>query len=136
MTRFSATVLNPGVASGPVLVLDEPLSFWGAFDTRTGAIIDRHHPQCGRVLTGAILLMRESRGSGTAPGAIAEAIRRGTAPAAIVLATTDINLSIGARVAAKLYGRSCPVVSVSAEDYAAIAAAGRAAIDEAGTVEI
>jgi predicted aconitase with swiveling domain len=136
MSRFSATVLNPGAAAGPVLALDEPLSFWGAFDTRTGAIIDRHHPQCGTVLTGVILLMRESRGSGTAPGAIAEAIRRGTAPAAIVLATTDINLSIGARVAARLYGRACPVLSVSADDYAAIAVASHASIDVSGTVEI
>ena len=39
------TVLHAGMAQGPVLLLDEPLSFWGAFDPRSGTIIDIHHPQ-------------------------------------------------------------------------------------------
>lgn len=110
-------VLNAGAAKGHTLVLSEPLSFWGAFDPRTGRIIDTHHPECGVVLTEKILLMRETRGSGTAPGAIAEAIRRGTAPAGIILINPDINLAIGAAVAARLYNRQCPVVAVSADDF-------------------
>ena len=69
-----ARVLVAGSAEGPVLALDEPLSFWGAFDPRTGIILDIHHPQRGACLKGTILLMHESRGSGSAPGAIAEAI--------------------------------------------------------------
>ena len=48
-----ATVLNGAAAEGPVVVLDEPLSFWGAFDTKTGIILDVHHPQRGACLTGA-----------------------------------------------------------------------------------
>ena len=35
-----ARVLNAAEAQGPVLVLDEPLSFWGAFEPRTGVILD------------------------------------------------------------------------------------------------
>jgi uncharacterized protein len=112
-----AHVLNAGVAHGPVLSLSDPLSFWGAFDPRTGRIVDTHHPQCGVLLSGRILLMRESRGSGTAPGAIAEAIRRGTAPLGIILMTPDINLAIGAAVAMKLYNRQCPVLAVDSTDY-------------------
>ena len=57
--------------------------------------------------------MRESRGSGTAPGSLAEAIRLGTAPAAIVLVTPDLNLAIGARSDGGLYGRGLPVVTVT-----------------------
>lgn len=114
---IAARVLNAGESEGPVLVLDEPLSFWGAFDPRTGIILDVHHPQRGACLTGKILLMRESRGSGSSPGTIAEAIRLGTAPAAIVLMTPDVNLAIGAAVAAELYGRHCPVLAVSEADY-------------------
>ena len=111
-----ARVLTAFATEGPVLVLDEPLSFWGAFDPRTGIIIDVHHPQRGICVTGAILLMRETRGSGSAPGAIAEAIRLGTAPAAIVLAEADINLAIGAEVAATLYRRHCAILAVTKED--------------------
>ena len=39
-----ARMLTSVTAEGPVLSLDEPLSFWGAFEPRTGVIIDVHHP--------------------------------------------------------------------------------------------
>ena len=129
-----ADVLNAGQAEGPVLVLDEPLSFWGAFDPRTGIILDVRHPQRGACLTGQVLLMRESRGSGSAPGAIAEAIRRGTAPAAIVLAAPDINLAIGAAVAAELYGKHCPVLAVSTADHDSLKQAVHLRITRDGAV--
>jgi predicted aconitase with swiveling domain len=129
-----ADVLNAGEAEGPVLALDEPLSFWGAFDPRTGIILDVHHPQRGTCLMGKVLLMRESRGSGSSPGAIAEAIRRGTAPAAIVLVALDINLAIGAAVAAELYGKHCPVLAVSAADYDSLKQTARLRIARDGAV--
>lgn len=113
-----ARILQAGEASGRVLALDAPLSFWGAFDPRTGIIIDIHHPQKGVCISGTILMMRETRGSGTAPGGMAEAIRLGTAPAAIILAKPDINLAIGALVAETLYGKSCPILAVDEKSYA------------------
>lgn len=115
-----ARVLTAAQVTGPTLVLDEPLSFWGAFEPRTGVILDVHHPQRGACVTGTILLMRESRGSGSAPGAIAEAIRRGTAPAAIITVTPEINLAVGAEVASRLYGGKCAVLCVSAGELAAL----------------
>lgn len=116
-----ARILHGGTAQGRVLALDAPLSFWGAFDPRTGRIIDIHHPQCGSIITGRILMMRETRGSGTAPGGMAEAIRLGTAPAALLLIKPDINLAIGAEVAETLYGKTCPVLAVTAADYVELA---------------
>lgn len=71
-------ILHAGSADGPVLRLDAPLSFWGGFEPLTGNIVDAHHPQRGINIAGRIILMAQSRGSGTAPGALAEAIRRGT----------------------------------------------------------
>lgn len=129
-----ARVLNAAEAQGPVLVLDEPLSFWGAFEPRTGVILDVHHPQCGRCVSGTILLMRESKGSGSAPGAIAEAIRLGTAPAAIVLAVPDINLAVGADVAATLYGRHCAVLRVTESELAVLARATHLRITAEGEI--
>lgn len=66
-------------------------------------------------------MMRETRGSGTAPGGMAEAIRLGTAPAAVILIKPDINLAIGAEVAETLYGKTCPVLAVTAADYVELA---------------
>jgi uncharacterized protein len=112
------TVLHAGNAQGAVLLLDEPLSFWGAFDPRQGVIIDVHHPQRGQSVKGKILMMRESRGSGSASGGLAEAIRLGTGPAGIILVEPDVNLAIGAQVAETLYGKSCPVIAISPQDFA------------------
>ena len=37
-------ILVAGEAQGEILVLDEPLSFWGGFESETGTIIDQAHP--------------------------------------------------------------------------------------------
>ena len=101
-------VLVAGVAAGPVLVLEEPLSFWGGLDPASGAIIDRRHPQVGRIVTGAVLLMPHGRGSSSSSAVLAEAIRLGTAPAAIVMRETDPIVMLGSLVAADLYGIPAP----------------------------
>jgi len=131
---ISARVLHEAEAQGPVLKLDEPLSFWGAFEPRTGIILDVHHPQRGQCVAGTILLMRESRGSGSAPGAIAEAIRLGTAPAAIILVKPDVNLAIGAEVAETLYGKPCTILAVSEEDFATLCRAPNLRITREGGI--
>jgi predicted aconitase with swiveling domain len=131
---MTARILNKGAAQGDVLALAAPLSFWGAFDPRSGRIIDVHHPQRGACLSGTVLMMRETRGSGTAPGGMAEAIRLGTAPAAIILVKPDINLAVGAMVAETLYGRSCPIVSVSEEEYRMLAVHPALVIDVEGRI--
>jgi uncharacterized protein len=133
---IKARILSRGAASGPVLVLTEPLSFWGGFDPKTGKIIDIHHPQHGTGLTAYIILMAETRGSGTAPGAIAEAIRRGTAPKAIITVKPDVNIAIGASVADALYGRTCPVLAVAPEDFDFLSKASRLAISADGTITV
>jgi hypothetical protein len=131
---IQARFLHGGEAQGRVLALDAPLSFWGAFDPRRGVIIDIHHPQCGSCITDTVLMMRETRGSGTAPGGMAEAIRLGTAPAAIILIKPDINLAIGAEVAETLYGKTCPVLAVTAADYAELARHAALAIAGDGAI--
>jgi uncharacterized protein len=133
---ISGTILNRGTAAGPTLVLTEPVSFWGAYDPRTGKIVDTHHPQSGAYLGGHILLLPETRGSGGTPGGIAEAIRRGTAPLGIILITPDINLAIGAAVAARLYGSQCPVLAVSEDDYVTLTKARHIGIAEDGQITV
>lgn len=134
MTR--ARLLTSGAAEGPVLSLDEPLSFWGAFEPRSGVIIDVHHPQRGACVKDMVLVMSETRGSGSAPGAIAEAIRLGTAPVAIILAEADINLAVGAEVAAVLYGRGCVIACVEPQELEDLRKARRIRIDKDGVVTL
>ena len=109
---MSARCLVHGKANGPVLKLDDPLSFWGGFDSASGKVIDRFHPQHGAHLTGAILFMECGRGSSSGASVLAEAIRLGTAPAAIILLDEDAIITTGALVAQMLYGIDCPVVAI------------------------
>ena len=103
------------------LVLDEPLSLWGGMDPATGEVIDAHHPQRGVNLAGRVVVMRSGRGSSSSASVLAEAVRAGTAPSAILLGEPDLILSIGAAVAEELYGVRVPVVVLPPERLAAIA---------------
>jgi hypothetical protein len=96
--------------SGDELVLTEPLSFWGGLDVQTGRIIDRRHPQHGAVVTGRVLVMPGGRGSSSSSTVLAEALRLGTGPRAIILHRPDPIISLGALVARELYGIDCPVL--------------------------
>ena len=108
-----AEVLHPGSAEGCVLKLEDPLSFWGGFDPKDGRILDQAHPQAGQRVTGAILVMPGSRGSAGTPAGIAEAVRLGVGPAAILLQKRDVNITIGVQVAKRLYQTSIPVLEIS-----------------------
>jgi len=126
--------LVTGTATGRVVALGEPLSFWGGFDTETGDIIDVHHPQQGANLTGCILVVAHGRGSSSSSSVLAEAIRLGTAPAGIVLSTADEILVLGALIAAELYGTVCPVVVVAEDAHESMTRASRATITAKGSI--
>lgn len=102
--------LLSGRARGEVLRLDEPLSFWGGVDPGTGRIIEKSHPQFGELLAGRILAMSHGRGSSSASSVLAETLRQGHGPTAIVTSEPDSILLVGAVVAAELYDVECPVV--------------------------
>jgi uncharacterized protein len=102
------------------LVLSEGLSLWGGMDPATGELIDAHHPQRGVNLSGRVLVMPSGRGSSSSASVLAEAVRAGTAPAAIVLGEPDLILAIGAAVAEELYGVRVPVVVMAPDALAAI----------------
>ena len=91
MTR-PARRLAPGDAEAPALVLSEPLGFWGGVDAGTGQIVDGRHPQHGEPISGRVLVMPAGRGSSSSSSVLAESIRRGSGPAAIVLGTAASQL--------------------------------------------
>ncbi len=120
MRTITARALVSGEATGKALVLEEPLSFWGGLDPATGRLVGPRHPQRGALLTGRVLVMPSGRGSSSSSSVLAEAIRLGTAPAAIVLAEPDQIVALGAIVARELYGLVVPVLTIGPDAYAAI----------------
>jgi len=110
-----ARTLHPGTAFGEPIRLTAPLSFWGGTDEQ-GRIVDAHHPQCGALLAGRILLMPSGRGSSSSSSVLAEQIRTNTSPAAIILARPDPIIPLGALIANELYGLAIPVVVAPYDD--------------------
>ena len=131
---IAATVLVPGRVTGPVLALSEPLSLWGGADPVTGRIVETRHPDHGRSIAGRILLMPAARGSSSSSSILAELLRLGVGPLAIVLGERDEILVVGAVVARELYGVECPVLLLGADAYAAAADLSFATIDVDGTM--
>jgi uncharacterized protein len=115
--KIAARCLVAGEAEGLIAAWSAPLSFWGGLDVESGRVIDRSHPAFGADIGGRILAMPSGRGSSSASSVLAEAIRRGTAPAAIILAVADPIITVGALVAYRLYGKACPVVVCVAKDF-------------------
>lgn len=87
-----------------------PLSFWGGVDALTGQIIDQHHPQFGLNISQKTVYMPRSRGSSSSSSVLAECIRLGTAPIAMVLDEPDPIILVGVLVTQELYGIKMPVL--------------------------
>ena len=130
------TSLVPGAAAGEALVSREPLSFWGGYDHRTGEIIDRRHPLAGQVAAGKVLILPYARGSSTTTAVLLEALRAGTAPAAILTTAAETFFALAAIVAGELYQRSIPVVVIDERDAANLTSGMRLRVDPDGTIDV
>ena len=129
MTKvLTGKISHPGVAEGEVLLLTEPVSFWGGVDHH-GEIIDVHHAQHKAKMTNKILVMPSGRGSSSATAVLAELIRTGDGPLAIVMLQCDTILVIGALVSAEIYGISMPIVELDQEQYAQLSDGMRVSVD-------
>ncbi|WP_419948916.1 aconitase X swivel domain-containing protein [Candidatus Palauibacter sp.] len=127
--------LVPGAAEGAVLYSTEPLSFWGGYDAETGEIIDRRHPLSGRNGAGRVMAIPATRGSSTTTAVLLEAIRRGTAPAALLTRGPDPFLALAAIVAGQLYDRAPPVIALAPEDFEALQRLSHVRLEPTGTVQ-
>lgn len=107
-----------GSADGELLVANEPLSFWGGYDYATGEVIDRRHPLSGQIAVGKVLALPFTRGSSTTTAVLLEAVRAGTAPAAIITTGVDKFFALAAVVAEEMYGKAFPMVAIEQEAFA------------------
>lgn len=115
---LQGTALIRGEARGTALASSEPLSFWGGYDWKTGEIIDRRHALSGAIAKSRILAIPFTRGSSTTTAVLLEAIRAGTAPAAIITTGVDFFFALASVVADELYASPIPLVALNEEDFA------------------
>jgi predicted aconitase with swiveling domain len=123
-----------GAGAGVALVARAPLSFWGGYDFRTGTIIDTHHPLAGVSAAGRVLAVPFTKGSSTTTAVLLEAVRAGTAPAAILTTGVDSFFALASIAADVMYGKPFPVVSLTEADFASIETGDRIEIETSGRV--
>ncbi|HEX8684533.1 MAG TPA: DUF126 domain-containing protein [Ardenticatenaceae bacterium] len=126
--------LVAGAAAGEVLVSDEPLSFWGGYDYHTGEIIDRRHPLSGQIAAGRVLAIPFTRGSSTTTAVLLEAVRAGTAPAAILTTDVDTFFVLASIVADEMYRKPIPIVALPASDFALLQSGQQVSVQVDGSV--
>lgn len=114
---FQGKVVIQGEAQGMALVSREPISFWGGYDWKTGEIIDRRHELSGSIAAGKVLAIPFTRGSSTTTAVLLEAIRAGTAPAAILTTDVDFFFALASVVADELYSSPLPLVALDEKDF-------------------
>jgi predicted aconitase with swiveling domain len=113
--------LHVGSGAGPAMAIG-PLSFWGGIDWADGRIIDVHHEAHGRSIRDTVLVMPHGRGSSSAAAVMAELIRAGSGPAAVVMRSADVILVVGAIAAAELYDVDCPIVELEPDAFERVVA--------------
>jgi predicted aconitase with swiveling domain len=133
---IQARAVVPGIASGIALVSSQPLSFWGGYDAKTGEILDRRHPLSGEIASGRVLVIPFTKGSSTTTQILLEAIRSGSAPAAIVSRGEDAFLALASIVADEMYENPIPILAVSAEDFDRFRSGQRVSVDTTGRIDI
>src|SRR5882672_7973424 len=125
-----------GTAEGVALVTNEALSFWGGYDFHTGEIIDQHHPLAGVRAAGRILVVPFSKGSSTTTAVLLEAVRAGTAPAAILTTGVDSFFALASIVAGVMYGKSFPVVALEPDEFDSLETGTRLIVELSGIVRM
>ena len=134
VSSAAARSILAGSAEGPVIASPEALSFWGGVDPASGRVIDVHHPLHERCLTGGVLMMPSSRGSCTGSGVLLDLVLTGRAPAALIFSEAEDVLTLGALIAAEMFGKPLPVLRVSPEIFSKLSKAGTLRIDNRNIV--
>ena len=103
-------VLIDGAAQGPYLGLRAPVCFWGGLDPATGRIADPAHPDFGASVVGTVLGIPAIVGSSSSSQQLLECLRRGHAPAAILLGAEDAILAGAVLVSREMGWGTIPVL--------------------------
>lgn len=120
--------------TAPALHLIEPISFWGGVSPEDGRLLEPSNPAYGLSVAGRVLLIRQLRGSSSASSVLLELIRRGAAPAAIVLAEVDAILALGILVAHEMHWPAPALLQLSIEQQETIAADAMVTVTTSGAL--
>jgi predicted aconitase with swiveling domain len=88
--------VSRGKATGPALVSQDPISFLGGIDPKTGNVIEKGHALYGRNVKGTVLVFPGGKGSTVGSYVIYQLKKNGVAPAAIINVRSEPIVAVGA----------------------------------------
>ena len=91
-------------------------------------------PLSGQNAAGRVLAIPFTRGSSTTTAVLLEAVRAGTAPAAIVTTGVDSFFALASIVADEMYGKPIPILALDAADFRLLQPGELLEIQEDGTI--
>nr|AKQ02853.1 hypothetical protein [uncultured euryarchaeote Rifle_16ft_4_minimus_37789] len=97
--RLVGRTVVAGLAEGPVLASDRPLSLLGGVDNETGEVRDPESPLRGERLGGRVLVVPHGKGSTVGSYVLYALRKRNAAPRAILVSKADTILAVGAVLA-------------------------------------
>lgn len=91
--------ISKGKAEGETLVSNEPISFFGGVDPKTGIVVERNHVLEGKSIVNKILVFSRGKGSTVGSYIIYQLARNQKAPIAMICREAEPIIAVGAIIA-------------------------------------
>jgi predicted aconitase with swiveling domain len=94
--KIKGRSISRGIAEGPVLLSEDPISFLGNVNPETGEVVDPDHVLYGRSVAGTVFVFPYGCGSTVGSYVIYQLSKNGVAPAAMVNLDSEPIVAVGA----------------------------------------
>ncbi len=94
--QIKGRIIARGKARGKALVCRDAISFLGGIDPKTGTVIEKGHALEGKNVAGTVLVFPTGKGSTVGSYVMLQLKKNGKAPAAIINATAEPIIAVGA----------------------------------------
>jgi predicted aconitase with swiveling domain len=96
MEILEGRIIFTGKTRGEVLKTDQPISFFGAVDQKTGIIKEPNHPLLGQSIAGKILVFPYAKGSTVGSYILYALKKNNVAPIGMILDECETIVAVGA----------------------------------------
>ena len=117
METLKGRIIYSGNAEGKALKSEEPISFFGAIDAKTGIVKDAAHPLFGQSIAGTILIFPTAKGSTVGSYILYSLKKLNAAPAAMILSECETIVAVGAIISEIPTIDSIPIHKIKTGDY-------------------
>jgi len=121
MEKLKGRIICHGSAEGRALKSDQPISFFGAVDPKTGIVKEPGHPLFGQSLAGKVLIFPTAKGSTVGSYILYSLKKMNVAPAAMILSECETIVAVGAIISEIPTIDSVPIQRIQTGDFIKLA---------------